>query len=73
MAEDRRMQRCPVCNLDVDDVTVTMLTAAGRKFKKFKYLNSLDVVGPVCNIDFRWAGSRLIQIFKLAGCGRPGM
>jgi len=33
MAEDRRMQRCPACNLDMGDVTVTMLTAAGRKFK----------------------------------------
>jgi hypothetical protein len=33
MAEDRGMQRCPVCNLDMDDVPVTTLTAAGRKFK----------------------------------------
>ena len=58
MAKDRRVQRCPVCNLDVGDVTVTMSTAAGRKFVKFKYLNLLDVVGPVCNIDIRWAGSQ---------------
>ena len=33
MVEDGRVQRCPVCNFDVGDVPVTMLTAVGQKFK----------------------------------------
>ena len=39
MAKGRRVQRCPVCNLDMSDVPVTIVTEVGQ----FEFSNGLII------------------------------